>query len=61
MKPLMADLKKIYQAVTEDEAMNAFIEFKNKWQSKYPSCVRSWEGNWDILTTFLHIRQRYER
>ena len=52
MKPLMADLKKIYQAVTEDEAMNAFIEFKDKWQSKYPSCVRSWEENWDILTTF---------
>ena len=53
MKPLMADLKKIYQAVTEDEAMNAFIEFKDKWQSMYPSCVRSWEENWDILTTFF--------
>ena len=53
IKPLMADLKKIYQAVTEDEAMSAFIEFKEKWQSTYPSCVRSWEENWDILTTFF--------
>ena len=39
--------------MTEDEAMNAFIEFKDKWQSTYPSCVRSWEENWDILTTFF--------
>ncbi len=53
MKSLMADLKKIYQAVTEEEAMNAFIEFKDKWQKTYPSCVRSWEENWDILTTFF--------
>ncbi len=53
MKSLMADLKKIYQAVTEEEAMNAFIEFKDKWQKTYPGCVRSWEENWDILTTFF--------
>lgn len=53
MKALMADLKKIYQSVTEDEAMNAFIEFKDRWQKTYPSCVRSWEENWDILTTFF--------
>lgn len=33
--------------------MNAFIEFKDKWQSAYLSCVRSWEENWDILTTFF--------
>ena len=30
MKSLMADLKKIYQAVTEEESMNAFIKFKDK-------------------------------
>ena len=53
MKMLMADLKRIYQSVTEDEAMNAFIDFKDKWQNSYPSCVKSWEENWDILTTFF--------
>ena len=53
MKALMADLKRIYQSVTEDEAMNAFIDFKDKWQNSYPSCVKSWEENWDILTTFF--------
>lgn len=40
------------KAVNEDEAMNYLIEFKDNWQKKYPSCVRSWEDNWDILSTF---------
>ena len=33
--------------------MNALIEFKEKWKSTYPSCVKSWEQNWDILSTFF--------
>lgn len=50
---MMADLKKIYGAVNEDEAMSGLIEFKDKWAKNYPSCVRSWEENWDILSTFF--------
>lgn len=53
IKALMADLKKVYQAINEDEAMNALLEFKEKWQKTYPSCVKSWEDNWDILSTFF--------
>ncbi len=49
MKEVMADLK----AVNEDEAMNGLVEFKEKWAKKYLSCVRSWEENWDILSTFF--------
>ena len=52
MKEVMADLKKVYEAINEDEAMNGLMEFKEKWAKNYPSCVRSWEENWDILTTF---------
>lgn len=52
MKAVMADLKKVYQAINEDEGMNGLMEFKEKWSKKYPSCVRSWEENWDILSTF---------
>ena len=29
------------------------IEFKEKWQNQYPSAVKSWEDNWDILSTFF--------
>lgn len=53
IKTVMSDLKKVYQAINEDEAMNALIEFKEKWAKTYPSCVRSWEENWDILSTFF--------
>lgn len=52
IKELMVDLKLVYQAVTEDEALNHLIAFKEKWGKEYPSCVRSWEENWDILSTF---------
>lgn len=52
IKELMADLKLVYQAVTEEEALNHLIGFKEKRGKEYPSCVRSWEENWDILSTF---------
>ena len=53
IKAVMADLKRVYQAINEDEAMNALREFKEKWAKTYPSLVRSWEENWDILSTFF--------
>ena len=53
IKPLMADLKKVYTAVTEDEALENLMMFKEKWGKQYPSCVKSWEENWNILSTFF--------
>jgi putative transposase len=41
----MADLKKVYQALTLEEAEFAFEEFKEKWGDKYPIIIRSWENN----------------
>ncbi|MEN6328214.1 MAG: IS256 family transposase [Syntrophomonas sp.] len=53
IKNLMTDLKLVYKAVTEEEAYGHLIEFKDKWGKQYPSCVKSWEKNWDILSTFF--------
>lgn len=53
IKQLMADLKQIYNAVTEAEALDKLMEFKEKWGRQYPSCVKSWEENWDVLSTFF--------
>jgi len=53
IKELMADLKLVYKAVTEDEALNNLMIFKEKWGKAYPSCVKTWEDNWDILSTFF--------
>jgi len=53
IKNLMPDLKLVYKAITEQEAYEHLMEFKDKWGKQYPSCVKSWEENWDILSTFF--------
>src|SRR5690554_329033 len=40
-KAVTADLKKIYQAVTEDAALQALDEFGQKWDEKYPQISKS--------------------
>lgn len=52
-KEVMADLKKVYQALTIEEAEFAFEEFKEKWGAKYPIIIRSWENNWVELTAYF--------
>ena len=53
IKKLMPDLKTVYQAINEEEALNNLMKFKETWGKTYPSCVKSWEENWDILSTFF--------
>ena len=53
LKEFLADLKLVYGALNEEAALEKLLEFKEKWQSIYPSAVKSWEENWDILSTFF--------
>lgn len=53
IKAFVADLKKIYQAVTEDYALQALDALENKWGEKYPSSVSSWRNNWAQLSTYF--------
>lgn len=53
LKALMADLKPVYQAINEEEGMAALLRFTEKWGKQYPSCAKSWNDNWDILSTFF--------
>jgi len=52
IKQVAADLKKIYTAVTLDEAEENLLQFGETWRKQYPSCVKSWEDNWEALSTF---------
>jgi len=52
-KAVCADLRKIYGAVNLDDAEYAREEFREKWDKRYPSILRSWEANWAELTTFF--------
>lgn len=53
-KELCADLKFIYTAVTEDEALNALDNFAEKWDKKYPMISKSWRDNWNNLNEFFN-------
>lgn len=52
-KPMIKDVKAIYQADNEAMALEAFDHFKQQWSSKYNLAVKSWEENWVNLTAFL--------
>jgi len=61
LKPLMADLKKVYGAVSEDAALYALEEFKEQWDGKYPQICRSWESNWSNLSGFFKYPEEMRR
>lgn len=52
-KPVTADLKRIYQATTEEQALLALAEFSDKWDDKYPQISRSWQAHWENLNTLF--------
>ncbi|MVF14991.1 IS256 family transposase [Ketobacter sp. MCCC 1A13808] len=52
-KPVTADLKRIYQATTEEQALLALTEFSDKWDDKYPQISRSWQTHWDNINTLF--------
>ena len=52
IKQVAADQKKIYTSATLDEAEENLLQFLEKWRKQYPSCVKSWEDNWEVLSTF---------
>ncbi len=53
IKQVAADLKTVYSAVTLEEAEHNLEIFAQKWRKQYPSCVKSWEENWEVLSTFF--------
>ena len=64
-KAFVADLKTVYTAVNADVAMENLIELREKWEHKYPNAIKSWEDNWDNLSTFFefspYIRKKSTR
>ena len=49
-KPFCADLKTIYQAPTEEKALDALERVTKKWSEKYPNSMKSWKQNWDAIS-----------
>jgi transposase-like protein len=53
-KAITADLKRIYQSITEDEALMSLEQFEQRWDSKYPNISRSWRNNWQNVSTLFN-------
>jgi len=53
-KPMTADLKRIYQASTEDQALLALDQFSERWDGKYPQISKSWRTHWPNLNTLFN-------
>ena len=52
-KMFMADLKKVYKALTKDMAEQALEDLDKKWGKKYPLVLKSWRDNWERLGTYF--------
>ena len=52
-KALAADLKRIYQSITVEEAESELEALNATWGNKYPSVYQSWQRHWaNIITLF---------
>ena len=53
-KAITSDLKRIYQSVTEEDALISLDQFEQRWDSKYPNISRSWRNNWQNVSTLFN-------
>ena len=57
IKVLIADLKLVYKATTEESALLNLELFDKKWGKKYPKIAISWKNNWPRLSTYFKYPQ----
>jgi putative transposase len=60
-KAVTADLKKIYQSATEDEALLALDQFADRWDERYPQISKSWRAHWHNLNTLFNYPEDIRR
>jgi transposase-like protein len=47
------DLRPVYTAATDAEALDRFTEFSGTWEARYPAIIKLWESAWAEFTPFL--------
>jgi putative transposase len=52
-KEVAADLRRIYQSATVEEAELMLSEFEDRWGKEYPPICQSWRRNWPRLIPFF--------
>lgn len=52
-REFMSDLKLVYQATSKDVAEYQLLALDEKWGKKYPMVIKSWQNNWEHLSTYF--------
>jgi len=60
-KVFMSDLKKIYQAPNKSQAETELLNLEETWGKKYPVVIRSWNNNWEKLSTYFQYDDQIRR
>ncbi|MGM8225712.1 IS256 family transposase [Cellvibrio sp. ARAG 10.3] len=60
-KAVTSDLKRIYQSVTEEEALLALEQLGERWDDKYPQISRCWHAHWANLRTLFQYPEDIRR
>lgn len=60
-KEFLKDLKLIYKADTKQLAEQHLLEVSEKWSSKYPMAMKSWEDNWEELSAYFEFPNQIRR
>lgn len=61
IKAFSQDLKPIYRAVSEEQALLALDKLEENWGKKYPLSIKSWRTNWPELSTFFKYPSEIRR
>ena len=56
-KPFMKDLKLVYQATTKAVAEDELLKLDEKWGTKYPIVLNSWNNKWENLSYYFKYPQ----
>lgn len=60
-KTFIKDLKFVYQAVNKTQAELELIKLDELWGKKYPVVLKSWQTNWEKLTTYFNYDEQIRR
>ena len=61
LKEFTKDLKTVYKAVTLEQASNNLLHIEEKWGKKYKAGIKSWNDNWEELTTYFKYPQEIRK
>lgn len=60
-KAFAAELKKVYRADTEEDALLRLAEAEGKWGKKYPQSVENWRRDWPRLAPMFQYGPNIRR